>query len=110
MVMCKANSLNSGEPLTDNAEGNPERSHFLMERATTSRKTYTQAGGSGEYPILDNEIVCSMWKHMAALKSGVSLANLFEHLSMAWGQSVKNCAFKIHLTAGTSERTISSQG
>jgi len=64
-----ANSSNSGKLLTDNAEDNPERSLFLKERATTSRKTYTQAGGNGEHPnnsVVDGDIVFSAWKHAAA--------------------------------------------
>ena len=64
-----ANSSNSGKLLTDNAEDNPERSHYLMERATTSRKTYTQAGGNGEHPnnsVVDGDMVFSAWKHAAA--------------------------------------------
>jgi hypothetical protein len=55
----EANSSNSGNLLTGSAEDNPERSLDNKERATTSRKTYTQVSGNGEGLEKDRDMVCS---------------------------------------------------
>ena len=65
-----ANRSNSGKPLTDNAEGNPERSPRMGERAETIPKgSRPQAigGRNGRHPkSKDGDIVQTVWKHTAA--------------------------------------------
>lgn len=69
-----ANSSNSGNPLTDNAEGNPERSPYfkMRERATTIPKGSTpkrvETGSILLSKVKDGDIVFSAWKHAAANK------------------------------------------
>ena len=65
-----ANSSNSGKPLTHNGEGNPERSHHMVERATTIPKGSTPKRVETGSLLLSNfregDIVFSAWKHAAA--------------------------------------------
>ena len=56
------------------------------ERSTTIREEYSQAAGSGGHRKVD-DMVCSIWRHIAARKSGDGLANRPEH-------KVKRACFK----------------
>lgn len=73
-----ANSSNSGKPLTDNAEGNPERSPEMGTCNDYSERKYTQAGGNGEHlnsSAVDGDIVFSAWRHAAA-QGRVNISNI----------------------------------
>ncbi len=83
-VMNVANLVNSGEAQTNNVVGNPEPSLGNKEGATTIPKgSRAQAIGvrSAWHPTSSaggDDIVWSIWKHIAALIGGLGLANLSE--------------------------------
>ena len=64
------NSLNSGKLLTFKDEDNPEpRLKKTVRSNDYPEMEYTQVSGSGEHlENLNDDIVCSIWKHIAVHK------------------------------------------
>jgi hypothetical protein len=77
IAIYKANPVNSGEALTDNAEGNPEPSPIWGRCNDYSVKEVHSSEWKRRASNLDDEIVSSVWKHTAA-SSGLGLALLNE--------------------------------
>jgi hypothetical protein len=69
------NLVNSGEALTGKTVGNPERSLRNQERATTIPKGSTSKWREAPDNRKVDDIVSSLWKYRAALKSGISLTS-----------------------------------